>query len=100
MSSREPHTNKVMEVSLAGPRKGYIARIVGKDEKYGVAREFLPAIDTNQTGTPKFRYKKYRVTEDGLYEMSSGQSRRYFRVTGDSREWLSDREWEDEKEAL
>jgi hypothetical protein len=63
--------------------KDYVARILGVDPKYGLAREFLPARkETSRSGRTWTR--TVTVTAPGLYEASStgrhGPEREYYLV--------------------
>jgi hypothetical protein len=65
--------------------KTWLARITGADQTFGIARDFVNAVerDTSRSGkTGTFTY----VVEDGIYESNEGRrrlGRRYWRVQGD-----------------
>jgi hypothetical protein len=79
----------VIELEKIGGNKPWVARIVGTDPKYGLAREFVDgAVDYSRANRPRTRgvYYTYYL-KNGYYEVKGGHSwghandRKFVRVT-------------------
>jgi hypothetical protein len=62
----------------------YVAKIIGKDEKYGLKREFLVSFCKDWIPVEKRKgTTTFRVKENGVYEVyEPGEKRKYFSKLG------------------
>jgi len=76
---------------MIGSSKPWIAKITGRDAKYGLARDFLAAaIDYSHANRPRTRGVMYTwQLNDGIYEIKGGSSwgsageRQFVRIEGE-----------------
>lgn len=60
----------------------YAARITGRDQRYGLAREFVPAASRHRSKSGRTGSNSY-LLEPGVYELSDQGRRRYVVVGTD-----------------
>ena len=85
-----------IELEMIGSQKPWIARITGKDPKFGVAREFIQGTrDYSRANKPRTRgvYTVWSL-EDGIYEINAprawGKTDRFFvRIAGGQQALIS-----------
>ena len=68
----------LLKVRHYASNKEWACKIVGKDEKYRFAREFLRVYERDWTSSGKTGYTYYDVTQDGIYQFKNPYDDIYF----------------------